>query len=225
MAIAFRSPNGVGTGTGTGTNIAVSKPSAVANGDLIIVGIYHDVAGVSTVPTGWTACGAILVDDATDYWLRLYWKRASSEGTSWTWVISASGWWAYCVAAYTGGLASGDAIDGTPTTAYSTYPATTVIAPSITTTVDGAMLVAFLGNFNGDAWSSGEAPITNERADANGGAIYDGIQAAAGTSGTKTFTKSGNLYTNGVVMAALKPAAAAADALLAQEFCNTLLRM
>lgn len=205
MAIAFRSTNGVMSGTSSGSSIAVTKPSGVADGDLLVVAMYTDDCTVSGVPSGWTLAGE--VENAgpdPDFWIRVYWKRAASEGASWTWETSASVWFAWECAAYTGGLASGDAIDGTPTTAFNGLNALPI--PAVTTTVDGSMLIAIAGNFPGDAYASGTAPVTNERADANGLCLYDGIQATAGSSGTITLTKSGSNDHHAGVLLALKPA-------------------
>lgn len=205
MAIAYRTTNGVSTGTSTGTSIAVTKPSGVQDGDILIVGMYHDDATMSTVPDGWTEIASVeQTNTSPHFWLRKYWKRASSEGASWTWVIGTSGWYAWECAAYTGGLASGDVLTGTPTTWAGTATSSTPTLASITTGYDGAMLVAMLGNYDGAAWGVGSSPLTNERADANGICLDDGIQATAGASGAKTWTQLG--YWSAGIMCALRPA-------------------
>ena len=215
MALAFRTPNGVTTGTdntGTGTNITVTKPSAVAAGDLLVVSIYHDTATINTVPSGWTHVISQLNTRASpDFYVRTYWKRASSEGSSWTWVASASVWWCAECAAYTGGLAAGDPLDGTATAFTEDSLSDNVVdLPSITTTVDGSMLVAACGNFDGKSWVSGTSPVTNERADGNGLCLYDGIKTSAGASGTISISMNpGDGNSIAGTMLALKPAGGA----------------
>ena len=211
MAIAARTTNGSGSGSVTGTSIVVTKPSGVADGDLLIVGMYNDDCTISSVPSGWALVEE--VENAmptTDFWMRVYWKRASSEGASWTWTASTSGWHGWVVQAYTGGLASGDPLDGTATEyTHADYARNIVLLPSITTTIDGSMLVAVCGNYDGRAWVSGTAPVTNERVDANGVSLYDGNLATAGASGIISVSiASAEANQIAGIMLALKPAAA-----------------
>lgn len=210
MALAFRTPNGLTSGTTTTTTLTIAKPSAVADGDLLVVSLYTDPTTVSTVPGGWTLVGWADQNGASNSFdVRVYWKRAASEGASWDWVFAGSVWVTWFCAAYTGGLAAGDALDGTATTQVTAGSITTIDMPSITTTVDGSMLIAALGNYAVTTWTSGTAPITNERSDVDAHALYDGIQATAGASGTKTFTTAATGYLAGVMLA-FKPAAGGA---------------
>lgn len=212
MAIAFRSVHNAVCESGTGStspyNLVVDKPTGAVDGDLLVVAFYHDDSTVTTVPDGWTQIASIEnTRAAVHFFIRAYWKRASSEPATWTWSITTASWYAWVSAAYTGGLASGDALDGTPTTYANTIAdSSTIPLPAVTTTVDGSMLVAIGGNYDGVVTNSGTAPVTNERADGSGLTLYDGVKASAGSSGTITLTVNSSTSVAGILFA-LKPAA------------------
>lgn len=90
------SPNEISFDSSTGqfftsnTNWVFSKPGHVHDGDLMIVAVVCDGSGVLTsVPSGWTQIGST-VSGAGDSELRVYYKVANSEPSSWTWVWNAN---------------------------------------------------------------------------------------------------------------------------------------
>lgn len=207
MAIDYRT-NGVSSQTfasGT-TSISLTKPSGVTENDIMLAVINLEASDPTLVPDGW-ALVTFVNHGSSNLRNRVYWKRAgASESGPYAWTC-ASQWAGGSMSTYSGATTSGNPWEGTPSTAYgdSASPA----FGSVTTTSDGAMLVALGINFNtATRWSGGTAPVTNERVDVDCQAIYDGIQASAGASGTKTMTLS-NSESWCAIMLALTPAGGA----------------
>lgn len=155
MAYALRSPNGTGGGGNTNTaasgDIAVTKPSAVADGDLLVCVIYaeSDANTVDVVPSGWTLAASIANTGA--FIVFVYWKIASSEPASWTWsMTTGSSWYSYAVAAFTGATGSGNFVDiaGAGSQGDGQIEGNQT-AGGVTTTASGDLLVFAYGNFAG----------------------------------------------------------------------------
>lgn len=214
MAVAFRSI-ATNAPSGSATDTVITKPTGAADNDILIAAIYVENDVAITPPAGWTQIADVDHAAAT-YDLWVYWKRAASEGASWTWSHSAA-WELGAVAAYSGCTTSGDPQDATATTATGT--STSGIAPSITTTTDNSMLVVIFASFEGiaaQATGSLPSPLTNnERYDGSGEDLYwaDGLLTPAGASGTKTLPSALSASNHwSAVTIALKPVVAAAGA-------------
>lgn len=187
MAVAFRSI-ATNAPSGAAANTVVTKPAGAVDDDILIAAIYVEDNVAMTPPAGWTQI-ANIDHAAVNYDLWIYWKRAASEGASWTWT-HASAWELGAVAAYSGCTTSGDPQDATATTNQGT--STSGIAASITTVTDNSMIVVIFGSFEGlAAQTAGSlpAPLTNnERYDGAGEDLYwaDGLKTPAGATGTMT---------------------------------------
>lgn len=208
MAVAFRVLT-TNAPSGAAANSVISKDASVANGDFLLTAIYVENDVAVTTLAGWNLLGGIdHAAAAFDLWL--YWKFASSEPTSWTWV-HASAWEMGLVAAYTG-VDTVTPFDATFVPNQGT--GTTSTALGITTVTAGAMLVACFASFEGIALQAAGPSGMTERFDAGAEDIYwaDVIQAAAGASGNKVLGTALTPSTNHWVAAlmALRPAGAAA---------------
>lgn len=205
MAIAYRA--GTTAGNANGGNLTINKPTGTADGDILVVVLYRE-AGTWTLPAGWTQ----IADQAN--WegvmtLTMAWKRASSEGSSYTFNLSTTSWRIAAMGAFSGCLASGDPVDvyaANGATAFDEIPD----ASSITTTVANTMRVCGIGNFNGTDVAVGSSGFTQGAA-LGGTELFYAAQAGAGASGVKTFAtiEDDNWVT---IHLALKPAASGLSA-------------
>jgi hypothetical protein len=128
-----------------GTSLVVTKPSAVVDGDFMVVSIIMpSTRTVSAVPSGWTLAPNLpFVSGGTNTVLYVYTKVAASEGSSWTWTLDASTDALAVAIAYSGqNTATPLNVSGVPIT---TASATTIASPSITPSVDGCKIVAIYG--------------------------------------------------------------------------------
>lgn len=126
---------GVATsGVGT-TEATFAVPTGVVDGDILIAALAHKGGAYGTWPAGWT-----LVDRALSVATRgeVYWRRASSEPGSYT--VTGLGTSATVACrAYTGGLASGDVVEGYEILAVAAGSGTG--APNLTTTDPNLLLL------------------------------------------------------------------------------------
>lgn len=206
MAITYRSSTGVNWASGA--DVVITKPTGTVDGDILVAVIYHDTA-ITSVPSGWTLIHTTLnTANASSYW-----KRAASEGASYTW-SHTSNYIGGSMAAYSGCLESGDPIDAA---SENSGTSDTLTWTGITTTVANAMLVGLIMKVSdvGVTAATATSPLTNnERTDVQGTALYDGIQASAGSSGDKTVSLGGWIAWVGHLIA-LKPATGGGGSVIA----------
>ncbi|MGE5690197.1 MAG: OmpL47-type beta-barrel domain-containing protein [Pseudomonadota bacterium] len=185
--------------TANGSNTAVaSSPLTVARpgavGDLLIAQILIRGTGTITPPAGWTLLQNTV--QGTSIRQAVYWKLATgSESTQWSWTGGTNG--AGIILAYANphptAAPQSTAASGT------TSPAT---ATGLTTTHPQQLVVALYGQLNDAAFTQTGGQGLTQAATANTGGgnpgnrvrvmAADGIQAAAGATGNKTATSSGN---------------------------------
>jgi len=176
MAIAYR--NGNTGGNGTGTDVTVTKPSGVVDGDILLACTYRE-GGTWTLPSGWAWVNTGTpeqVNNNANAWIGLAWKRASSEGASYTFALSTSTWRVVTVAAWSGCETSGNPWD---VYASSSANTTNVEAPSITTTVTNTMCVVATANYDGSDVTAGSSGYT-QRAELGGDEFFEKATAATG---------------------------------------------
>lgn len=71
-------------GSTTGTSRTVNKPSGTVEGQLMVAFIFYHIAGINSVPSGWTEMGSTIT--AGNEHLNVYYKKAgASEPSSWNW--------------------------------------------------------------------------------------------------------------------------------------------
>lgn len=196
---------GASSAGGESDTATFGKPAGVAAGDLMLASfITRQSVAVDTVPAGWQLL-------LTEGEMRIYHKTAgASEPSQYTWGLSQAQRWAGGITAYRG-------VDPTsPIDAFGsqTSSGTSVTAPSITTTLDDARLVAIFARLSRSAisqpagmaerWDVADtgpggdnAGVASEAADEAGG--------TAGSTGQRVATSSGNRAGHGALIA-LSPA-------------------
>jgi hypothetical protein len=200
MAVAFQSQSTVSLSARTNTTF--TAPSGIANGDLLVIVMClgDDPAQTATGPTGFTLMTGLPLDytDATfsSYHVRIHaWYKAAS-GESGNYTVTHS-------SADTEGIMfrlSGQAATpinpapGTTSHASSTGGGT-VTAPTVTTEVDGSMLIWAGGTWDGFGNTSppaGTTPTYTERMNSPTGIFYcaTGVLDTAGATGAKSVTAS-----------------------------------
>ena len=210
MAIAFST---IGSLTFVSNSTSVSRPT-VSDGDLmlLLVDASYSDADV-TPPAGWTAAATVDNESLFETELRLYWKIAASEPSSYTVQISGQG----------GGNNIGSAIIWSYTGVHATTPvdvsattrqtssSTSATAPSVTTTQADTMLICIAGVNNTTAVSFTAPGGMTERFDgrhASAGqviGIFEEAIASAGATGTRVATCSAS-NTYQLISIALAPA-------------------
>jgi prepilin-type N-terminal cleavage/methylation domain-containing protein len=178
-----------------GTSVVIPKPTGTVSGDLLIAAVSVDTDVLASIapPAGWTL---ILKDTySPQITLGVWYKKAGgSEGTSYTFTWTGSKR-AYGWAMRFSGQDPTNPINGTPTTSKGSGSATPS-CPSVTTTVDNAMIVR-IGAFDSNPITvdspglTGHTAITmdysnNASTASSGGAGYKYL-AARGSSGTSAF--------------------------------------
>lgn len=175
-------------------------PATVAVGDDMFVfgSLLQSAAFTMTPPAGWTAIGSSVLGTGGTYGALLQaWHRVAtladvggSATHEWT---STSGVRTTGVLEVLRGQAPSGAIEAADATG-STSTSTSAVAPSVTTTTPGGVIVrAFAGVDSAGGLNAPTAPATSRQAIGHGDsyigmAVSDEAQAVAGATGTKTAT-------------------------------------
>ncbi|MCH6232820.1 MBG domain-containing protein [Cognataquiflexum rubidum] len=189
QAVWQSSATAVGSGTSSGT---VLRPTGTTTGDLLIAGIMFESGTGATlsIPTGWTLI--LRTDQSSNVGMATYWKIATSSEPS-SYAFRAGGKWAVGISRISGAnqtspIAVSNGIS-------SSSSSTSVVAPTVTTTANDQLVLAFYTNKKNGTYipASGtteryDEPNTSEGMPSNMLATY--VQATAGTTGTKTATAS-----------------------------------
>jgi hypothetical protein len=181
-----------------GTSLAINKPAGTVTGDLLIAAVATDgnTAGSLAAPAGWNSIDLTTQGGAVTF--GVWWKLAgASEGSNYTFSWSSSehayGW----IMRFTGHDPASP-VDANSNNAGSGTAAT---SPSVTTTVDNALILR-LGGFDDDDITTGDPGLSghtainmgdsgNGPATASGGSGYV-LQPTAGASGTASFSLTGS---------------------------------
>lgn len=220
MAVAFDEATNPGQDFNSAT-WAVTKPAFVADGDLMVCAhILDGSATLNTTPAGWNIIGAEQAA-ATDSQLRVWWKIASSEGASWSWVYAASETGTAATLAFTGHHATtpiGSTINVDYLHGQEGFDDLVPAGP-ITPPVDNCMIVAIYGSdpTAGQAMTDDASPDGVERVDdINGTNAWIGAQTfLQGTAAAVTLEATmvnSDAYAWSIF--AIRPAAGAAAASL-----------
>jgi hypothetical protein len=189
-------------GGSSGTSAAISKPSGVVDDDVMLAYLHVEGTKALTPPSGWTLIDSRPAGSTfTDY---LYWKRAASEGSSYTWSWSGNAWREGFIYAAQGCITGVD-----PWDAWSEADGdgSTTTWPGVTTAGADRLLVMGAANWFGGGWTPGSGQT--ERYDGGGSnnlVCMELAQAGAGASGDKTATGAGGSVWVGHLIA-LKPPA------------------
>ncbi|MBS1884242.1 MAG: hypothetical protein JSS97_14950 [Actinobacteria bacterium] len=167
------------------TSLAISKPTGVAEGDVMIAAVTAAGTGTITAPSGWTAIKNVTVG-TTMRQLTMYKVAVASEPTSYSWSLGTS-------RAASGGIVDYRGVNQTvpiDATGSATGTSGNATAPSVTTSA-AADQVLGVGSFAAVTTVT-PASGTTERFDvsslSNTSELADLSQASAGASGAKTIT-------------------------------------
>lgn len=196
MAVSFRSAAVASNGAAP-ILITVSKPSGVVDGDVLVASVV--ISADKTIvagPSGWTLLDSQVTGSATgDCRHAVYYRVASSEGSSYVWDFSGGADCAAAILAYTG---AGTVPVDTSAARLMAGSTTGHTAPSVTTSADTVAVMAYGTNpfFNGDTTFTTPSGLT-VRAEADPGAgttnravlkVFDLAATAATPTGTKVTT-------------------------------------
>lgn len=210
MAVAFRT---VAIATNDDTTITVNKPTGTVEGDLLIGAIVVDNAVTITPPANWTLIQGGGVNPVSNTPSHGVWYKVAggSEPADYTWSLSEGEGACGAILRYDGqNVANPINASGHDESTGSTTPQ----APTVTTDVDGCMIVRLAG------MDSNETPYTSpdgydERVNHTsteycGQVIADLIQESLGATGTADFAQQDSVpwYCFTVAIA---PAVAAVD--------------
>lgn len=185
------------------TTLTITRPAGVVLNDVMVAAISvrgGSGTAITSVPAGWTLVpgGTNPIDNGTTLKMAVYYKVATAaEPADYTWGFSSSEKASGGIQAY----ANVDTAGPIDVALGQTTPSgTDHSTPSITTTLDGAMLVASFAAANGATWIP-QTPGLDERYDeASGGGPQstrttsegtDQLQATGGATGVKT-SRTGN---------------------------------
>ena len=174
------------------TRVTIPAPAGTTPGDVLVACLALNGSSVSGsgVPAGWTLIAAS-TGVANPHTFGYYHVAGSAEPTSFTWTLGSSVVNGAGIARYSG-VRAASPIDATATKA-SGASATTGTLPGLTTATPGAMVVGCMAINSSVVGVSIGSPIGMAQAWDIGGKrheLADGIQAAAGPSGSKTWTFS-----------------------------------
>jgi hypothetical protein len=193
-AIAFRASSLVSIANSAGTTDTITIPAAVAVGDLMLAAVAIFSGDTLTTPSGWTLAGsAVGTSDFGQVRLHILWRIATAGnvgGAATVPFVFSGGRRNITFLAYSG-------VNATPINAQATGGSgsngTPAVAPSVTTTVNGCLIVEAFG-FRSTVGSVPE--VVTGPATARGGAqdvwlgstVSDQAQATAGATGTQSAT-------------------------------------
>jgi len=167
------------------TTIVQNKPASTVDGDFLVAFVNADGFGTITAPAGWTIFPTGGNQNSGSMQVSMYYKVAASEGASWTWSIGSG------AKLYLGYVARYIDMSATPAdvTAGASATASTINAPTVTTTVINDLVTRTCGTFNATSisFASGTSRINTG---ANGFLVVlaDQNQAGAGATGTNLAT-------------------------------------
>jgi len=210
MAIALRgSPTTATGGEGSGSTLVINKPTGVVENDVLIAWVVWDTTPTITA-SGWTQITGSPLSNSDQR--GAFWYKVAGGSEPSTYTFSGTSF------DRAGGIIAFSGVDtSTPVEAQGSQTnssTSSVTAPTITTSTDGAMLV-FAGMMDSSAGSTVSATVPGgmtERVDVpvtsgwSWAYMATEIKATAGSTGTRVATASRS-DDNGGFLIALKPGA------------------
>jgi PKD repeat protein len=197
--------------TTAAAEVTVPRPAGVVDGTVLIAQITADGAPtMSTAPAGWTAVLPRTLALGTGARVFAYSHvvtDAATEPATYTWQLSAAQKWGAGITAFAGVDPVTPFDTATSTATDTTYAATSLTVPSVSTATDGAMLIGGLGLDNTTAGVTAPTAWTEawESTGAQVAELAHRQTATAGPTGPVTWTLTRATAAGGWV-AALRPA-------------------
>ena len=188
-------------GSGGDYQTTVTKPTGTVDGDFLLMAVSAGNASCGTLTaTGWTLITKYIYN-GTDLVEHIYYKRAASEGATYTFDCNAGAYTDAIIWRITGVVTSGSPLDVAVGT--NEGDGTAISNSAIVTATNGAAVIQIIGTSNDYTTLSGTT-LTERYDDGVVIAAAGSIQASAGSSGTKSGT-IGTSRAWGSVLLALKP--------------------
>ncbi|MEX5718236.1 PKD domain-containing protein [Geodermatophilus maliterrae] len=197
-------------GTTAGTEVAIPLPEGVTAGTVLVAQVTADGAPtMATVPSGWTALLTRPLALGSGARLFAYYRVVgdpATEPATATWTLSAAQRWGAGMTAFAGADPTTPFDTPLSTAVDTTYAATRLTVPGLTTVTDGALLVGGIGLDNLTAGVTAPSAWT-EAWESTGGQVSEMASrqtATAGPTGDLTWTLSRATAAGGWVRA-LRP--------------------
>jgi hypothetical protein len=192
----FRASASVGYAPSSGFT-TVNKPTGTVNGDIMVMSFFAGSSTLASIvidtpPAGWTVIGtpAVVQQGSGSFngKLWLYWRRASGEGASYTFLHTNTLSTQAQISSYSNCVSSGSPVDAVSQAAQDEAVSDLAIAPSVTTTQGNTKLLYSGHNWNNSGTLSPPTGMT-ERFD---GLLYsaDEDRPTAGATGTRSQTQA-----------------------------------
>ncbi|MEX0825705.1 MAG: signal peptidase I [Acidimicrobiia bacterium] len=186
---------------GDAASVSLGRPTGVAVGDVLIAAfLTRNVTTVNQAPAGWSLLTTIGS-------MRVYHRIAGeSEPITYTWTLGSQQRWAGGIAAYRG--AAANPIDAVAASSSSGTPS--LLAPSVTTSVDQTMLIALFGSHHRGAITEPNGMTERwDLSDGGQGGPTQGVRSeaadeafgSAGATGGRIATAGGAVLGYGVLVA------------------------
>jgi hypothetical protein len=158
---------------------------------VLVASLAVSASTVSAAPSGWVEIAAV-TSAANPTVYGYYHVAAAGEPASYSWTLAASTTAGGGIARYSG-VSNTNPLDVAATQAGTSATVSSLTVPAVSTTRPGAMIIggAGINSSNTSVLITGPSGMT-ERWDLGGkrSEFDDAVQAAAGSSGTKTWTFS-----------------------------------
>ncbi|MEW9871925.1 fibronectin type III domain-containing protein [Arthrobacter sp. HS15c] len=173
------------------TSHTITKPASAAAGQVCVASLALNGSTVSAAPTGWTQFAGI-TSISNPHLYGYYHVMGASEPASYTWTTAGSVASGGGISCYSG-VNTTTPLDTAASVAASATAATTGSVSGVTTTTAGAMLVGAIAINSSNTTIAIAAPSDMAEVYDLGGKrteLDDGLQAAAGSSGSKSWVWS-----------------------------------
>lgn len=191
-------------------NFTITKPTGLANDDMLYVGFYIESDAAITAPSGFSTKGNSEQNLAThEHRYYLYEKRitnAAGEPADYTFSWTGAVWREAVCFAVVGAKKTGNPFNTALQTAASGASQNTTPAVSLTSTVDECLLIWFGSCFAGGSWTQPTGWILQYNSGSDHAFATLG-QSTQGATGTITGSYTGGASGTTGLLAAIEPAA------------------
>lgn len=163
-------------------NVVVTAPSGIADGDILLAEMYAEPSTqIISPPAGFSSVVAV-TNEAANFRMEIYWKRAAGESGNYTFTESGNTWGAGSISRISGAISTGNPINvvGTGDTGSGLGSSASAITP----TLPESLLIFLQQGFNGIARTPPAG--MDENVEAANGAYWATVQkASSGGTGKK----------------------------------------
>jgi hypothetical protein len=189
------------------SSLVIPRPAGTVPGDVLVASLALNGSRIASAPAGWVPLTALTGGTGNPRLYAYYRVAGTSDPASYTWTTRASVAGSGGIARYSG-VDTANPLAAAVSTATSSTTVSSLTVPGVTAAVPGAMLIGSVAINASPLSVMIESPTgMSERWDLGGKRqeYDDALQAAAGESGSRTWTFSGPREAAGW-LAALRPA-------------------